>query len=128
MPKRILIADDNEQNLYLSRFLLEQHGFDVMVARNGVQCLDLAQTELPDLILMDIQMPEMDGYEAIRQLRATPKVGAIPIVVVSSYAMANDRERALSLGCSGYIEKPIVPESFVRQVSEYLDTQSPTEG
>ena len=128
MPKRILIADDNEQNLYLSRFLLEQHGFNVMVARNGVQCLDLAQTELPDLILMDIQMPEMDGYEAIRQLRATPKVGAIPIVVVSSYAMANDRERALSLGCSGYIEKPIVPESFVRQVSEYLDTQSPTEG
>ncbi|MFO1435304.1 MAG: response regulator [Gammaproteobacteria bacterium] len=126
MPKRILIADDNEQNLYLSRFLLEQRGFDVLVARNGVQCISLAQTEIPDLILMDIQMPEMDGYEAIRQLRATPKVGTIPIVVVSSYAMANDRERALNLGCTGYIEKPIVPESFVRQVTEYL-AQAPVE-
>jgi CheY-like chemotaxis protein len=85
-----------------------------------VQCLELAHARHPDLILMDIQMPEMDGYEAIRQLKASPEVCGIPIVAVSSYAMVNDREKALRLGCAGYIEKPIVPETFVAQITRFI--------
>jgi CheY-like chemotaxis protein len=120
MSKRILITDDNEQNLYLSRFLLEQRGYEVLTARNGVQCIEIAHRDRPDLILMDIQMPEMDGYEATRLLKASPDVCAIPIVAVSSYAMVNDREKALKAGCAGYIEKPIEPETFVAQVTGYI--------
>jgi CheY-like chemotaxis protein len=120
MSKRILVTEDNDQNLYLCRFLLEQQGFQTLVARNGIQCLETAQRERPDLILMDIQMPEMDGYEAIRRLKAIPELSGIPIVAVSSYAMANDRQKAFELGCIGYIEKPIQPGTFVTQVSSYL--------
>lgn len=120
MNKRILIAEDNEQNLYLISFLLEKNGFEILVARTGAEAIEQARAARPDLILIDIQMPEMDGYEAIERLKRLPETSRIPVVVVSSYAMAGDRERALRLGCAGYIEKPITPETFAAQIGDFL--------
>jgi len=119
--KKILIVEDNEQNLYLSTFLLEKQGYDVIQARNGQEGLDTAAVARPDLILLDIQLPLMDGYEVARRLKAVEETRSIPIVAVTSYAMAGDREAVLSAGCEGYIEKPIDPDRFVEQVKRYLE-------
>jgi CheY-like chemotaxis protein len=120
MSAKILLVEDNATNRYLETFLLEKNGFAVVHAANGVEALIQAQRELPDLILMDIQMPEMDGYEAARCIRDTPGIAAIPIVAVTSYAMAGDRERALQLGFVGYLEKPISTEKFIAQIEHFL--------
>jgi two-component system, cell cycle response regulator DivK len=120
MSKKILVTEDNDQSRYLSVFLLGKHGYEVITARNGFEAIAQAQAERPDLILMDIHMPEMDGYEAIQRIKGLPETAQIPIVAVSSYAMVGDRDKALRLGCSGYIEKPIVPETFVAQIAQYL--------
>jgi two-component system, cell cycle response regulator DivK len=118
--KKILIIEDNEQNLYLQTFLLEKQDFDVIQARNGKQGLELAASEHPGLILLDIQLPVMDGYEVARRLKQAGETKSIPIIVVTSYAMAGDRETILATGCEGYIEKPIDPDSFVDQVRKFL--------
>lgn len=118
--KKILIIEDNEQNLYLETFLLEKSEYDVVQARNGQQGLEVAASENPDLILLDIQLPVMDGYEVARRLKQVEETKSIPIVAVTSYAMAGDRETILAIGCEGYIEKPIDPDSFVDQVREFL--------
>jgi CheY-like chemotaxis protein len=120
MNAKILLVEDNAANRYLETFLLEHSGFTVFHAADGFAALRQARLAQPDLILMDIQMPEMDGYEAARTLRATPEVAQIPIVAVTSYAMAGDRERALQLGFVGYLEKPIATETFVAQVTGFL--------
>ena len=120
MSAKILLVEDNEQNRYLVTFLLESHGFTVVHACNGHEALAGVQRESPDLILMDIQMPDMNGYEAARRIRATPGLKAIPIVAVTSYAMTGERERALWLGFAGYIEKPICTETFITEISRYL--------
>lgn len=120
MSAKILLVEDNAANRYLETFLLENSGFTVIHAANGFEALSQARIEQPDLILMDIQMPEMDGYEAARSLRDTPEVAQIPIVAVTSYAMAGDRERALQLGFVGYLEKPISTETFVAQIVRFL--------
>jgi len=118
--KKILIVEDNEQNLYLETFLLEKQGYDVTQARNGQEGLDVAAAERPDLILLDIQLPVMDGYEVARQLKQGQETQSIPIVAVTSYAMAGDRETVMAAGCEGYIEKPIDPDRFVEQVKGFL--------
>jgi two-component system, cell cycle response regulator DivK len=120
MSAKILLVEDNGANRYLATFLLEGRGFTVVHAANGFEALRQAGIERPDLILMDIQMPEMDGYEAARLLRETPEVAQIPIVAVTSYAMAGDRERALQLGFVGYLEKPISTETFVAEIERFL--------
>jgi len=120
MRKKILYIEDNEQNLYLVTFILEKHGYQVIPASDGQQGIDLAGLSVPDLILLDIQLPRMDGYSVARQLRLDPRLADIPIVAVTSYAMAGDRERALAAGCSGYIEKPINPDTFMQQVERHL--------
>jgi CheY-like chemotaxis protein len=120
MKKRILIVEDNEQNLYLATFLLEKHGYEVIQARNGEQGLELAASEHPGLILLDIQLPVMDGYEVARRLKQTEETQSIPIVAVTSYAMAGDRETILATGCEGYIEKPIDPDGFVAEIKGFL--------
>ena len=116
----ILVIEDNEQNLYLMRFLLEKHGFRVADARSGQQGLDLAERLLPDLILLDIQLPGMDGYSVARELRKQEGQRRTPIIAVTSYAMVGDREKALSSGATDYIEKPINPDTFVAQISKHL--------
>ena len=120
MKQKILIVEDNEQNIYLETFMLEQQGFDVIQARNGQQGLELAVSEQPDLILLDIQLPVMDGYEVARRLKQAMETKSIPIAAVTSYAMAGDREAVLAAGCEGYIEKPIDPDLFVEQVRSVL--------
>lgn len=117
----ILIIEDNEQNLYLMTFLLEKNGLTVSAATTGRQGIDAARALVPSLILLDIQLPEMDGYAVAKELRTCPALAATPIIAVTSYAMVGDRERALAVGATDYIEKPIDPSSFVAQVTMYLD-------
>jgi two-component system, cell cycle response regulator DivK len=123
MTKKILIVEDNEQNLYLTTFLLEKQGYDVIQARNGQEGLNVAAAERPDLILLDIQLPVMDGYEVARRLRHPEETRSIPIVAVTSYAMAGDREAILAAGCEGYIEKPIDPDTFAEEIKGFLNAE-----
>lgn len=120
MDKKILIVEDNEQNLYLATYLLQNGGYTVCSARTGLEGLAMAKTEQPDLILMDLQLPEMDGYEVTLRLKHDPATSRIPVVAVTSYAMMDDREKALAAGCAGHLEKPLTPETFVAQVAAYL--------
>lgn len=119
MSITVLIIEDNEQNRYLLTFLLEQNGFRVVSAVDGASALELVPALMPDIILLDIQLPGMDGYEVAAALRAMAQIRDTPIVAVTSYAMVGDRERALSAGCSGYLEKPIDPETFVAEVASF---------
>ncbi|MHC1781401.1 MAG: response regulator [Anaerolineaceae bacterium] len=120
MKNKILVIEDNEQNMYLVTFILEKHDFQVIQAYNGIEGVALAAGQEPDLILLDIQLPEMDGYTVARELRKNERLRETPIVAVTSYAMPGDREQALLAGCSGYIEKPINPDTFVFQIEDYL--------
>jgi CheY-like chemotaxis protein len=120
MKRKILYIEDNEQNLYLVKFLMEKHGYEVCAAMDGQEGIDSAARLRPDLILLDIQLPHMDGYTVARKLRTNPALAEIPIVAVTSYAMAGDRDKALSAGCNGYIEKPINPDTFMQQVEQHL--------
>jgi CheY-like chemotaxis protein len=115
-----LIIEDNEQNLYLTTFILERQGHEVVAARSGAEGVDRARTEHPDLILLDIQLPVMDGYAVAAALRQHHGLAATPIVAVTSYAMAGDREHVMAAGCNGYIEKPINPDTFAAQVAAFL--------
>lgn len=120
MKKKILYIEDNEQNLYLVSFILEKHGYEVHAAMDGREGINCAARVLPDLILLDIQLPLMDGYAVARELRNNPDLAGIAIVAVTSYAMAGDRDKALAAGCNGYIEKPINPDTFMQQVEQHL--------
>lgn len=113
---RALLIEDNEQNRYLTTFLLERNGYAVQVAGDGPRGIRLATESVPDVILLDIQLPTMDGYTVARTLRAVAELDRTPIVAVTSYAMVGDREKCLEAGCSGYIEKPIDPETFIGEV------------
>jgi two-component system cell cycle response regulator DivK len=116
----ILVIEDNPQNLYLVRFILEKHGYSVVEAHDGREGIAAAAASKPDLILLDIQLPVMDGYAVAKALRANPALAGVPIVAVTSYAMAGDREKTLEAGCSGYIEKPINPKNFMQQIERHL--------
>ena len=118
--KRILVIEDNEANLYLIRFMLEKSGYEVIEAREGAVGVELAGKEKPDLILMDVQLPDMDGLEATKRIRASEANGEVPIIALTSYAMVGDREKAIAAGCTGYIEKPISPETFMAEIEKYL--------
>jgi two-component system cell cycle response regulator DivK len=120
MKARILYIEDNEQSLYLVSFLLKAKGYEVIQARDGIEGIETAGRSRPDLILLDIQLPSMDGYEVARLLRSNPELSETPIMALTSFAMAGDREKALEAGCSGYIEKPINPDTFPRKIGQYL--------
>lgn len=120
MNNNILVIEDNEQNLYLVTFLLEQSGFNIFAARSGPEGIETAGRIEPDLILLDIQLPIMDGYAVAHELRQNPDLQNVPIVAVTSYAMVGDKEHALQAGCTGYIEKPINPATFVAEIERYL--------
>jgi len=120
MSHVILVVEDNERNLKLVRDVLEYAGYDVRVARTGEDGITLAVSEPPDLVLMDLQLPGIDGMEALRRLRENPRTADIPVVAVTAQAMKQDRERALDAGFNGYIEKPISVRAFPDQVRGFL--------
>jgi CheY-like chemotaxis protein len=120
MTHVILVVEDNERNLKLLRDVLEYAGYDVRVARTGEDGVTLAVKEPPDLVLMDLQLPGIDGMEALRQLRESPRTADIPVVAVTAQAMKQDRERALAAGFNGYVEKPISVRAFPDQVRGFL--------
>lgn len=114
--RRVLLIEDNPHNRYLLRYLLESRGDCVLEAADGAEGIRMALEVRPDLILLDIQLPGMDGHAVARALRDEPALGPVPIVAVTSHAMAGDREQALLAGCDGYLEKPISPETFLQSI------------
>jgi two-component system, cell cycle response regulator DivK len=120
MTHVILVVEDNERNLKLLRDVLEYAGYDVRVARTAEDGITLAVKEPPDLVLMDLQLPGIDGTEALRLLRENPRTADIPVVAVTAQAMKQDRERALDAGFDGYVEKPISVRAFPDQVRSFL--------
>ena len=122
MNAKILYIEDNEDNMYLVTFILKAHGHEVLQAWDGPEGVRVALGQRPDLILLDIQLPGMDGYETARRLRAEADLAGIPIVALTSYAMAGDKEKAMAAGCGGYIEKPINPDTFMIQIDAFLSS------
>lgn len=120
MGRKILLIEDNEQNRYLATFLLQKHGYTVVSAVDGARGVELADALVPAIVLLDIQLPSMNGYDVARALRRNAALRDVPIVAVTSYAMVGDREKAFEAGCNGYIEKPIDPDTFVAQIAQYL--------
>ncbi len=120
MSATIVVIEDNPTNLYLVRYLLEERGHRVVAAATGPVGLELVRRLRPDLVLLDIQLPGMDGHAVARALKADPALAPISIVAVTSYAMPADREAALAAGIEGYLEKPIEPTTFVAEVERWL--------
>jgi len=117
---KTLIIEDNENNMYLISFLFKKAGHEIFQAYDGKTGVELAKTVRPDLILLDIQLPKMNGYEVASELRKDDLLNKTPIIAITSYAMPGDQEKALAAGCSGYIKKPINPDSFLDEVESYL--------
>lgn len=115
--KRILLVEDNEVNRRLAGFLLRSQGYQVREATTALAAFEILDKERPDLIVMDIQLPGMDGLEATRKLKEQPATAGIPVVAVTSYAMKGDREKALAAGCAGYVTKPIDKNTFLQEVA-----------
>jgi two-component system cell cycle response regulator DivK len=128
MKKHMLVIEDNEQNMYLMSFLLERSGFVVHRATNGKEGIRLANEKKPHAILLDIQLPELDGYRVAQEIRKSPSLRNMPIIAVTSYAMPGDKERILAAGASGYIEKPIDPDTFVFQLMEFMTSPNKKKG
>ena len=121
MNKRILVVEDQEDNRAILRDLLTASDFEYLEATNGMEGVDAAERERPDLILMDIQLPEIDGYEATRRIKAKPELNPIPIIAVTSFALSGDDKKALAAGCQDYITKPYSPRDLLAKVREHLD-------
>ncbi len=121
--KKILVVDDDKKNRYLISFLLKKNGFEIITAINGLEGIEAAKEQQVDLIIMDIKMPKMNGYEAIKRIRRLKKYKSIPIIALTSYAMLKDKEKAMKAGCTGYISKPITPETFTEEVKKLLEVK-----
>jgi two-component system, cell cycle response regulator DivK len=126
MPARILIIEDNPTNLELMRFLLRTSGHTLFTAEDGPEGIETARRIQPDLIVCDIQMPGLDGYVVAKRLKSDPRLRAVPLVAVTSYAMVGDRDVALAAGFDGYLPKPIVPRTFVAQLEAFLGPGPPS--
>ena len=122
MSQRILVIEDQPDNRTILRDLLTAAGFTVLEAEDGEAGVAKALAEHPDLILMDIQMPLVDGYEATRRIKAQPAMAAVPIIAVTSYALAGDETKTKAAGCDGYIAKPFSPRALLAEVRRFLDT------
>lgn len=124
MAARILIIEDNPANLELMTYLLRAYKYQVLSAADGEAGLAAAQQQLPDVVVCDLQLPKLDGFEVLKRLKAEPRTTAIPVVAVTAYAMVGDRERVLAAGFDGYLAKPIEPETFVSQIERFLKEKS----
>ncbi len=117
---KILYIEDNDFNVYVVKLRLKRAGFDVLIAGTAQQGIDMALAEAPDLILMDLNLPDTDGWEATRRLKAAPETKAIPVIALSAHAMAGDRERALAAGCDEYDTKPVDFGRLVEKIQSFL--------
>lgn len=120
MTKRVLIVEDTEDNRRIMRIVLTGAGFEVVEAEDGLSGVTAAAKHKPDLILMDIQLPVIDGYEATRRIKAIPELKGIPIIAVTSYALSGDESKARDAGCDGYVAKPFSPRQLLDQVKSFL--------
>lgn len=123
MKTTILIIEDNKQNMYMLSYLLDKSNYKVLEAFNGIDGIKLAQKNNPEIILIDIQLPDMDGYEICKNLRNNELSKDVIIIAVTSYAMGGDREKAIEAGANGYIEKPINPETFVEEMEGIINAK-----
>jgi two-component system cell cycle response regulator DivK len=122
--KTILVVEDNADNMKLITFILAKNGYETLEAFTGQEGIDLAIKVLPDLVLLDIQLPDMNGIEVLRAIRESEADGRLPIVAVTSFAMSGDRQRLMKAGCTGYIEKPINPETIMDEIRRYAGEAS----
>jgi two-component system, cell cycle response regulator DivK len=120
MSKRILVVEDQPDNRRILRDMLSNAGYELVEAESGEEALTAVEAQRPDLILMDIQLPVMDGYEATRRIRSNPGLKSIPIIAVTSYALAGDEAKALAVGCNAYVTKPFSPRALLAKVQEHL--------
>jgi two-component system cell cycle response regulator DivK len=120
MRKRILVIEDNEDNRRIVRDLLTSFDYELVQAVDGAEGVAMAQSHCPDLILMDIQLPGVDGYEATRQIRAIPELAQVPIIAVTSYALSGDEAKTREAGCNGYVAKPFSPRQLLAKIREFL--------
>jgi CheY-like chemotaxis protein len=120
-PGRILVVEDNMDTYELIRFILERNGYETFLAMNGRDGMNAARKQKPDLILMDLSMPEMDGWEATRRIKKEPKTASIPLIAVTAHALPGDRQRALEAGCNEYITKPMDLSELVQMVDRLLN-------
>lgn len=116
--KKVLVIEDNADNMKLITFILEKNGYSTIRAENGTTGIELALKEKPDFVLLDIQLPDMDGLEVLKAVRKSEIDGGIPVIAITSYAMSGDRERLIEAGCNGYLEKPIDPVTVMSQIRE----------
>ncbi len=121
----VLIVEDNERNMRLMRLLLRPHGYDLLEAADGREALATVEQHTPDIILVDIQLPDVDGLEITRRLRQEERFATTPIVALTAYAMPGDREMFLRAGCTGYVAKPIDTRAFPDIIAAYLDGRAP---
>ena len=120
MPKKVLIVEDNELNMKLFHDLLEAQGYETLETREGLSALSMARAHMPDLILMDIQLPEVSGLEVTKWLKDDPELKAIPVVAVTAFAMKGDEERIREGGCEAYLSKPISVAKFIETIRHFL--------
>lgn len=120
MKSKVMVIEDNKQNMYMMAYLLECYNYKVIQSFSGIDGIKKAREEKPDIILLDIQLPEMDGYNITREIKKNEELKNIPIIAVTAYAMMGDKEKAIDAGAIGYIEKPIDPDTFVSQMEAFL--------
>jgi len=120
MTKRILVVEDTEDNRQILRDVLVNAGFDLIEAVDGEEGVQMATAHVPDLVLMDIQLPLVDGYEATRRIKSDPHLRHIPVIAVTSYALSDDENKAMAAGCSGYVAKPFSPRALLAKIREFL--------
>lgn len=124
MPKKVLIVEDNDLNLKLFRDLLEANGYETVETKEGINAVDLARREKPDLILMDIQLPEISGLDVTKKVKSDREISSIPIIAVTAFAMKDDEEKILRAGCEAYISKPISIAHFLETVKKFLGEEA----
>jgi len=119
--KRVLVIEDNDNNMELITFILQKNGFETLRAITGSQGFEAARREKPDFILLDVQLPDIDGYEVLKRIRSAETTTTVPIIAVTSHAMAGDRQKLLAAGCNGYIEKPIDPINVIHEIRVVIE-------
>ena len=121
MSARILVVEDNDMNMQLVEYLLEEGGFDILKATSGEEALQVTSDTVPDLILMDIHLPGMDGLSVVREMKGNERTKGVPILALTAHAMRGDKDRFLEAGCDGYISKPIDVKTFIPSIEKFLE-------